>query len=177
MRRIHVRTLSPVIALLLSVTVLACGDGGGGGGSTEPVVPASITVTPETVTFSSLGETHQLSWSVLDAAEAMFAVTEMFRIGRLERLAYDLSTDDYFDGLAQNRALDNIYAARIAITNAALAAAGPKKSARAAAAEWHDANELRIGRVQDRIGDMTTSGGLTVSRLTVAAGLLADLVS
>ncbi|MCK5746605.1 MAG: NAD-glutamate dehydrogenase, partial [Oricola sp.] len=83
--------------------------------------------------------------SVLDAAEAMFAVTEMFRIGRLERLAYDLSTDDYFDGLAQNRALDNIYAARIAITNAALAAAGPKKSARAAAAEWHDANELRIG--------------------------------
>ncbi len=68
MRRIHVRTLSPVIALLLSVTVLACGDGGGGGGSTEPVVPASITVTPETVTFSSLGETHQLSWSVLDAA-------------------------------------------------------------------------------------------------------------
>lgn len=68
MRRIHVRTLSPVIALLLSVTVLACGDGGGGGGSTEPVVPASITVTPESVTFSSLGETRQLSWSVLDAA-------------------------------------------------------------------------------------------------------------
>ncbi|MAS04494.1 MAG: NAD-glutamate dehydrogenase [Ahrensia sp.] len=115
--------------------------------------------------------------SVLDSAEAMFAVTEMFRIGRLERLAYDLSTEDYFDGLAQNRALDNIYAARIAITNAALAAAGAKKSARDAAAEWHDANELRIARVQDRIGDMTTSGGLTVSRLTVAAGLLADLVS
>jgi len=115
--------------------------------------------------------------SVLDSADAMFAVTEMFRIGRLERLAYDLSTDDYFDGLAQNRALDNIYSARISITNAALAAAGKKKSARDAVAEWHDTNELRIARVQDRIGDMTTSGGLTVSRLTVAAGLLADLVS
>jgi len=61
--------LSPVIALLLSVTVLACGDGDSGGGtSTEPVVPASISLTPETLTFSSLGETQQLSWSVLDEA-------------------------------------------------------------------------------------------------------------
>jgi hypothetical protein len=67
MSRIHVRTLSPVIALLLSVTILACGDRGGGGG-TEPVVPASISVTPETVTLSSLGETQQLSWTVLDEA-------------------------------------------------------------------------------------------------------------
>jgi len=115
--------------------------------------------------------------SVLESGEAMFAVTEMFRIGRLERLAYDLSTDDYFDGLAQNRALDNIYSARLAITVAALAAAGKDKSARDAVAEWLEHNELRIARVQDRIADLTKSGGLTVSRLTVAAGLLADLVS
>jgi glutamate dehydrogenase len=115
--------------------------------------------------------------SVLEAGEAMFAVTEMFRIGRLERLAYDLSTDDYFDGLAQNRALDNIYSARLAITNAALSAAGKDKSAREAAEEWLEHNKLRITRVQDRIADLTKSGGLTVSRLTVAAGLLADLVS
>ncbi|MFZ2102819.1 MAG: NAD-glutamate dehydrogenase, partial [Oricola sp.] len=115
--------------------------------------------------------------SVLEAGEAMFAVTEMFRIGRLERLAYDLSTDDYFDGLAQNRALDTIYSARLAITNAALAAAGKDKSARDAVAGWLEHNKLRITRVQDRIGDLTKSGGLSVSRLTVAAGLLADLVS
>ena len=68
MNLVHVRTLSPVIALLSSVTVLACGDGDGGGSTTEPLVPASIAVTPETVTLSSLGETQQLSWSVLDEA-------------------------------------------------------------------------------------------------------------
>ena len=115
--------------------------------------------------------------SVAEAGDAMFAVTEMFRIGRLERLAYDLSTEDYFDGLAQNRALDNIYSARIAITNAALSIAGKKQTGREAASAWMEDNQLRITRVQDRIGDLTKSGGLTVSRLTVAAGLLADLVS
>ena len=114
---------------------------------------------------------------MLDSGKAFFAVTEMFRIGRLERLAYDTSTDDYFDGLAQNRALDTIYSARQSITTAAFAAAGPDKSPEEAAAEWLETNQLRIARVQDRIADLTKSGSLTVSRLTVAAGLLADLVS
>jgi glutamate dehydrogenase len=112
-----------------------------------------------------------------EAGEAFFAVTEMFRIGRLERLAYDTPSDDYFDGLAQNRALDTIYSARQAITSAAFAAAGPDKSPDEAAAAWLESNKLRITRVQHRIGDLTSSGGLTVSKLTVASGLLADLVS
>jgi glutamate dehydrogenase len=94
--------------------------------------------------------------AINEAGEAMFAVTEMFRIGRLERLAYDLSSDDYFDGLAQNRALDNIYSARLAITIGAFAAAGKDKSAREAAAEWLESTKLRITRVQDRIGDLTS---------------------
>ena len=46
-----------------------------------------------------------------------------------------------------------------------------------AVSNWLESNQLRIARVQDRIADLTTSGDLTVSRLTVAAGLLADLVS
>ncbi|TCD13855.1 NAD-glutamate dehydrogenase [Oricola cellulosilytica] len=114
---------------------------------------------------------------VIEGAEAFYAVTELFQIGRLEHLAHSLSTDDYFDGLAQNRALDILHAARLAITNAALSAVTPNVSADEAVAAWHAANELRIRRVQGRIKDLTTSGDLTVSRLTVAAGLLADIVS
>ncbi|MCI5075132.1 NAD-glutamate dehydrogenase [Oricola sp.] len=114
---------------------------------------------------------------VLASAEAFFAVTEMFRIGRLERLAWDLPTVDYFDGLAQNRALDIINSARISITSAALSATDAGTPSRDAVAQWFEDNELRIARVQTRIADLTKSGGLTVSRLTVAAGLLADLVS
>jgi glutamate dehydrogenase len=114
---------------------------------------------------------------LLEAAEAFFAVTEMFRIGRLEHLAHSLSSDDYFDGLAQNRALDIIHSARLSITIAALLTCGKGNMASAAVASWLEGNKLRIGRVQDRISDLTTSGNLTVSRLTVAAGLLADLVS
>lgn len=113
--------------------------------------------------------------SVSDAARGYFDVTSNFRIGRLEHLAHRMPTHDYFDGLAQQRALDTINAARLAITTAALRADGADASG--AVAAWVDANKVRIGRVQDRIAELTDHGDLTVSRLTVAAGLLGDLVA
>jgi glutamate dehydrogenase len=85
-----------------------------------------------------------------------------------------LPAHDYFDGLAQQRALDTIHSARLAITIAALKGNGADPSA--AVESWVDANKVRIARVQDRIVELTDHGDLTVSRLTVAAGLLADLV-
>lgn len=109
-----------------------------------------------------------------NAAWACFAVTSTFKIGRLEHLAQQLDTDDYFDGLAQTRALDTINSARNAITTAALWE--NKSEPKAAVDAWVDANRTRIGRVQERIDDLTSQSELTVSRLTVAAGLLADLV-
>lgn len=108
------------------------------------------------------------------AARACFAVTNTFKIGRLEHLAQQLDTDDYFDGLAQTRALDTIKNARNAITAAALS--NNKSAPSDAVASWVDSNRTRISRVQERIDDLTSQSELTVSRLTVAAGLLADLV-
>ena len=109
-----------------------------------------------------------------EAAKGYFDVTRSFRIGRLEHLAHQLPAHDYFDGLAQQRALDTIHSARLAITTAALKGNGADPSA--AVESWVDANKVRIARVQDRIVELTDHGDLTVSRLTVAAGLLADLV-
>jgi len=113
---------------------------------------------------------------VVEAARGYFEVTKSFRIGRLEHLAHKLSAHDYFDGLAQQRALDTIHAARLAITTTALGegnGADPTEAVHA----WVDANKVRIARVQDRIFELTDHGDLTVSRLTVAAGLLGDLVA
>ena len=114
------------------------------------------------------------SRDVLEAAKAFFAVTEIFKIGRLEHLAHRLDTDDYFDGLAQQRALDTIHAARNAITISTLS--GQKLGSEEAVEAWVSSNKTRITRVQERISDLTDQVDLTVSRLTVAAGLLTDLV-
>lgn len=111
---------------------------------------------------------------VSTAARAFFAVTSIFKIGRLEHLAERLDTEDYFDSLAQMRALDTIHYARNAITAAALS--GNKKDPEDAVVDWVEANKTRISRVQERISDLTGQSELTVSRLTVAAGLLTDLV-
>lgn len=113
---------------------------------------------------------------VVEAARAYFDVTKSFRIGRLEHLAQQMPSHDYFDGLAQQRALDAIHNTRLSITTVALQAAngaGPSD----AVETWIASNKMRIGRVQDRIFELTDHGDLTVSRLTVAAGLLGDLVA
>ena len=127
------------------------------------------TMTPDILTIAD-----RTNNEIDSAAWASFAVTSTFKIGRLEHLAQKLDTDDYFDGLAQTRALDTINNARNAITTAALS--GKKGEPEAAVSAWVEANHTRISRVQERIDDLTSQSELTVSRLTVAAGLLADLV-
>ncbi|WP_306120317.1 MULTISPECIES: NAD-glutamate dehydrogenase [unclassified Roseitalea] len=129
-----------------------------------------IAMTPDIIAAAQATNRH-----IVPTARGYFDVTKSFRIGRLEHLAHKLSADDYFDGLAQQRALDTIHAARLAITTSALSVNGADPSE--AVEAWVDANKVRIARVQDRIADLTDHGELTVSRLTVAAGLLGDLVA
>ncbi|MEM1375947.1 MAG: NAD-glutamate dehydrogenase [Pseudomonadota bacterium] len=123
---------------------------------------------PDLIDISS-----RCSSDIKGTADAFFRVTETFKIGRLEHLALALDTSDYFDGLAQQRALDTIHAARRTLTAAAVNASA-NGSAEAVSA-WSSRNAVRIKRVQERIAGLTEGGELSASRLTVAAGLLADL--
>jgi glutamate dehydrogenase len=106
------------------------------------------------------------------AARAFFAVTDAFRIGRIADAARSIPTADYYDGLAVARATDQINAARRGIAAAALEAFPTKE---APVAEWIDAGGERISRTRERLQGLTEGGDITVSRLTVAAGLMADL--
>ena len=63
----------------------------------------------------------------------------------------------------------------MAIARAAIS--GNSSAPEDAVGTWIKGNEVRIARVQCRISDLTDQGDLTVSKLTVAAGLLADLVA
>ncbi|MCO6391422.1 NAD-glutamate dehydrogenase [Aliihoeflea aestuarii] len=106
------------------------------------------------------------------AARAFFAVTDAFRIGRIADAARSISTADYYDGLAVARATDQINAARRGIAATALGAF-PQEAAPVDA--WIEAGGARISRTRERLQSLTEGGDITVSRLTVAAGLMADL--
>lgn len=109
---------------------------------------------------------------ILAAAKAFFAVSEAFRIPRIEDATHAIATSDYYEGLALSRASDTIGAARRGIAVAALASFG---TADDPVATWLEAGGERINRTRERLQALTEGGDITVSRLTVAAGLMSDL--
>src|SRR5690606_10365860 len=106
------------------------------------------------------------------AARAFFAVTAEFRIWRISDAARSIQPTDYYDGLALSRAVETINSARRAMAAAALKAhvrtSAPVES-------WIEAGGERVAKTRERLQALTEGGDLTVSRMTVAAGLMADL--
>ncbi|MCA0060584.1 NAD-glutamate dehydrogenase, partial [Mesorhizobium sp. B261B1A] len=109
---------------------------------------------------------------IVAAAKAFFAVSDAFRIPRVEEAARSITPADYYDQLALSRATDTIGTARRGIAVAALVnhagAADP-------VAAWLEAGGERIGRTRERLQALTEGGDITVSRLSVASGLMSDL--
>ena len=106
------------------------------------------------------------------AARAFFAVSEAFRIARIEDAANAISPSDYYDQLALSRATDIIDGARRGIAVAALAGHG---GAADPVAAWLEAGGKRVGAIRERLQALTEGGDISVSRLSVAAGLMNDL--
>ncbi|MHA6685781.1 NAD-glutamate dehydrogenase [Mesorhizobium sp. A556] len=109
---------------------------------------------------------------IVAAARAFFAVSEAFRIPRIEDAVHSITPSDYYDQLALSRAGDTIGAARRGIAVAALTS---HAGAADPVASWLEAGGGNIARVRERLQALTEGGELTVSRLSVAAGLMSDL--
>ena len=109
---------------------------------------------------------------LLPAAKAFFAITDAFRISRIEDAAGSIATADYYEGMALSRAVDTIGAARRDMAVAALTGADGKGDPVAA---WLEAGGERIARARERLVALTEGGDITVSRLTVASGLMSDM--
>jgi glutamate dehydrogenase len=109
---------------------------------------------------------------VATVAATYFAAGAFFRLDRIIGLARTIVVADYFDRLALDRALDSIGAAerRLAAEMVANGAAGP-----AAVDAWAAARKAEVDRIRAAV-DQIAGSGLTVSKLTVAASLLGDLV-
>ncbi|RUX22707.1 NAD-glutamate dehydrogenase [Mesorhizobium sp. M2A.F.Ca.ET.037.01.1.1] len=109
---------------------------------------------------------------IVSAAKAFFAVSDAFRIPRVEEAARSIMPPDYYDQLALSRATDTIGVGRRGIAVAALTAHG---AAADPVAAWLEAGGERIARIRERLQALTEGGDITVSRLSVASGLMTDL--
>jgi glutamate dehydrogenase len=109
---------------------------------------------------------------LIAAAKAFFDVTESFRISRIEEAVRSINVTDYYDGLALSRAADMIGNARRGIAVSALTADGRSGDPVGA---WLAAGGERIRLTRERLQALTEGGDITVSRLSVASGLMSDL--
>lgn len=116
---------------------------------------------------------ERTSESLPRATEAYFAVTEIFRIARLLEAGERVPTSDHYDSLALTRSLQQITAARRDIVIAALAAHPRDKKPVEA---WYAGDRLRVNRISGELISLSDAADLTLSKVTVAAGLLGDLV-
>jgi glutamate dehydrogenase len=88
------------------------------------------------------------------------------------RLARDVPVTDHVDGLALDRALETLNDAHRRIAADALAAGGGKAET---LGPWLSTRQAEAGRVIDTLASLLGGKTISVSRVTVAAGLLADL--
>ena len=109
---------------------------------------------------------------VLDAGRAYFAMVDTFGLSRIVEGAASLSPPDRFDRMALDRALANLFRAQRDLTADVLATGGGMAADRLAA--WRQSRGTAIERAIKAVAELT-EGTLTVSRLSVAAGLLSDL--
>jgi glutamate dehydrogenase len=108
-----------------------------------------------------------------DIAATYFATGAFFRLDRLIEAGQGVKITDYFDRLAVDRALDSLAESQRRLTGeiASGGLGGP-----AALDAWVAPRAQGVERIRAAIHDIAGSG-LTISKLTVAASLLGDLVS
>jgi glutamate dehydrogenase len=110
--------------------------------------------------------------SVIEAATAFFAVLDVFGLGRIIEGGTSIVLADRFDRMALDRALANLMRAQRDLSADVLGMPPGDIAARLAA--WREARPAAIERAVGAVKALT-DGEITVSRLSVAAGLLADL--
>ena len=110
--------------------------------------------------------------NIAEVAATYFAAEAFFRLDHIAGAARGIVISDYFDRLALDRALDSIGDAerRLTAAMAGNGAAGGK-----AVEAWVAPRRAKVDRIRMSVHEIANSG-LTLSKLSVAASLLGDLV-
>ena len=115
---------------------------------------------------------HRTGRPVLEIARTHFAVEALFNLGALINAAREIGVSDYFDRLALDRAIDSIASAHRNLTAEAVAEG---HSGAEAVRIWSERRGADLTRIRTAV-DSIVASGLTLSKVTVAASLLGDLV-
>ena len=107
-----------------------------------------------------------------EVAATYFAAGTFFRLDRLASMASTIPIADYFDRLALDRARDSIGDAERRLTAAMV---GNGAAGADAVEAWAAPRKTEVERIRGAIHEIANSG-LTLSKLSVAASLLGDLV-
>jgi glutamate dehydrogenase len=109
---------------------------------------------------------------VADVAATYYAAGAFFQLDRIVGAARGIQVTDYFDRLALDRALDSIGEAERRLTAEMVGngASGPQ-----AVEAWVGRRSGEVERIRSAVHGIASSG-LTLSKLSVAASLLGDLV-
>jgi len=128
---------------------------------------AALTAAPDIVLVAD-----RTGRPVGEIASTYFAAGAFFRLDRIASAASAIPVTDYFDRLALDRARDSIGDAERRL---AAAAAGNGASGAGAVEAWVAPRKAEVERIRTAIHEIENSG-LTLSKLSVAASLLGDLV-
>ena len=110
----------------------------------------------------------QLGMAIEPVAEAYFQLDRTLSLGALIEQGRTIATSDHYEQLALERAVDAIDGAHDRLTLEVMRTAGGSVEG------WMTKRGAEIDRTRAAVDDMTGSG-LSVAKLTVAAGLLGDL--
>ena len=106
-----------------------------------------------------------------DIAATHFALADQCRLGVIARAAEDVVTTDYYDRLALDRTVDAVGVHHRRLTAQVVSTGGVGADG---VARWCETRGPIIARVRDAVEGLVASG-VTLSKLMVAASLLADL--
>ena len=110
--------------------------------------------------------------NIAEVAATYFAAEAFFRLDQIVGAARGIVISDYFDRLALDRALDSIGDAERRLT---AAMAGNGVAGANAVEAWVAPRKAAVDRIRMSVHEIANSG-LTLSKLSVAASLLGDLV-
>ncbi len=130
---------------------------------------ATLTAAPDIVLVAD-----RTGKPVGEVAATYFAAGAFFRLDRIAGAASTIPVSDYFDRLALDRARDAIGDAERRLT-AAMVGNGAAGAGADAVEAWIAPRRNEVERIRGAIHEIANSG-LTLSKLTVAASLLGDLV-
>jgi len=106
-----------------------------------------------------------------EIAAVHFAIEEMFSLRTIIGAARGIAVSDHFDRLARNRAIDGIADAHRHLTAEAVAVSLPGAGG---IESWATRRADPVKRIREAIGGIVARG-LSLTKLVVVAGLLADL--